>query len=221
MANDDEIKALNARIAELALRIGLMEDTHAVRTLHFKYGYYIDKCLYDEAVDLFADDARLHFLNGVYRGKAGARRLYCEWFRNFFTRGYNGPTYGFLLDHLQMQDIVDVAADGLTAKGRFRALMTAGQHESKRDRIEGFPAQCWEGGTYENSYVKERGVWKIQVLNYNMIVPPDFQTAAALPSLARTVATISVSGCPTGPFHRLTSIAQRLYSITVEKPVVK
>jgi hypothetical protein len=175
MANDDEIKALNAHIAELALRIGLMEDTHAVRTLHFKYGYYIDKCLYDEAVDLFADDARLHFLNGVYRGKAGARRLYCEWFRNFFTRGYNGPTYGFLLDHLQMQDIVDVAADGLTAKGRFRALMTAGQHESKRDRIEHFPAQCWEGGTYENSYVKDKGVWKIQVLNYNMLWQADYE----------------------------------------------
>ena len=78
MANDDQIKALNARIEELTRRMGLMEDTHAVRCLHFKYGYYIDKCLYDEAVDLFADDARAHFLNGVYLGKAGVRRLYCS-----------------------------------------------------------------------------------------------------------------------------------------------
>ena len=57
MANDDDIKALNARIAELSRRVGLMEDTHAVRTLHFKYGYYIDKCLYDEAVDLLSSES--------------------------------------------------------------------------------------------------------------------------------------------------------------------
>jgi hypothetical protein len=175
MANDDQIKALNARIDELTRRMGLMEDTHAVRCLHFKYGYYIDKCLYDEAVDLFADDARAHFLNGVYLGKAGVRRLYCDWFRNLFTRGHNGPTDGLLLDHLQMQDIVDVAPDGMTAKGRFRALMTGGQHASKRPRIEGFPAQCWEGGSYENSYVKDKGVWKIKVLNYNMYWQADYE----------------------------------------------
>src|SRR5262245_53769402 len=138
MANDPEIKTLTARIDELTRRIGLMEDTQAVRTLHFKYGYYIDKCLYDEAVDLFADDGRAHFLNGVYRGKTGVRRLYCDWFRNLFTRGHNGPTDGLLLDHLQMQDIVDVAPDGLTAKGRFRALMTGGQHATKSPASRAF-----------------------------------------------------------------------------------
>ena len=35
MANDDQIRALNARIDELTRRMGLMEDTHAVRCLHF------------------------------------------------------------------------------------------------------------------------------------------------------------------------------------------
>ena len=111
----------------------------------------------------------------MYLGKAGVRRLYCDWFRNLFTRGHNGPTDGLLLDHLQMQDIVDVAPDGMTAKGRFRALMTGGQHASKRPRIEGFPAQCWEGGSYENSYVKDKGVWKIKVLNYNMYWQADYE----------------------------------------------
>ena len=175
MADEDKVSALTEQVAELQRRIRNLQDVHAIRTLHYKYGYYIDKCLYDETVDLFAENARVHFLNGIYKGKAGARRLYCEWFRNFFTKGHNGPIPGFLLDHVQMQDIVDVAPDGLTAKGRFRALMAAGQHDSKTDRIPHFPAQCWEAGIYENSYVKENGVWKIEVLNYNMLWQADYE----------------------------------------------
>ena len=161
-------------LAQLQKQVTALEDIHAVRTLHFKYGYYIDMCLYDEACELFADDAELRFLNGIYKGKAGARRLYCEWFRNLFTKGHNGPIHGFLLDHLQLQDIVDISPDGKTASGRFRALMLAGQHESKKERIEHFPEQCWEGGIYENLYVKDRGTWKIRRLNYNMLWQADY-----------------------------------------------
>jgi hypothetical protein len=108
------------------------------------------------------------------QGKAGARRLYCEWFRNLFTKGHNGPIHGFLLDHLQMQDIVDICADGRTASGRFRALLLAGQHESKKERIEHFPEQCWEAGIYENQYVKDRGIWKIKRLDYTMLWQADY-----------------------------------------------
>src|SRR5687768_5780831 len=60
-------------LEQLRRRVTGLEDIHAVRTLHFKYGYYIDMCLYDEAVDLFAEDGEVRFLNGVYKGKAGVR----------------------------------------------------------------------------------------------------------------------------------------------------
>ena len=103
------------QLEALKRQVRNLEDIHAIRTLHFKYGYYIDMCLYDEATALFADDGEVQFLNGLYKGKAGVRRLYCEWFRNLFTKGHNGPINGFLLDHLQLQDIVDVAPDGKTA----------------------------------------------------------------------------------------------------------
>jgi hypothetical protein len=167
--------ALARELAELRKQVTRLEDIHAVRTLHFKYGYYIDMCLYDEATDLFAEDGEVRFLNGVYKGKAGVRRLYCEWFRNLFTKGHNGPVHGFLLDHLQLQDIVDISADGKSAQGRFRAVMMAGQHESKKPRVEHFPDQCWEAGIYENLYVKESGVWKIKRLNYNMLWQADYE----------------------------------------------
>jgi len=199
MAETDKLAALLDQVGELQRRLANLEDIHAVRTLHHKYGYYIDKCLYDETVDLFTDDARVYFLNGIFKGKAGARRLYCDWFRNLFTEGHNGPIRAFLLDHLQMQDIVDVAPDGLSAKGRFRALMQAGQHESKREKIANFPMQCWEAGIYENEYVKERGVWKIKLLNYNMLWQADYEKGWAhdMPHLLPLDKTYPEN--PTGP----------------------
>jgi len=179
------------RLEQMERRLARLEDVHAVRTLHFKYGYYIDMCLYDEACELFAEDGQVRFLNGIYKGRAGARRLYCDWFRNLFTQGHNGPIHGFLLDHLQLQDIVDIDEDGKSAKGRFRALLMAGQHESKKERVgNNFPAQCWEGGIYENLYVKDRGVWKIKLLNYNMLWQADYgpgwaNSGVHLPALTR------------------------------------
>jgi SnoaL-like domain len=183
--------ALQRKLTDLQRQITQLEDIHAVRTLHFKYGYYIDMCLYDEATDLFADDGEVRFLNGVYQGKKGVRRLYCEWFRNLFTNGRNGPIHGFLLDHLQLQDIVDISSDGRTAQGRFRALMLAGQHQTKDPRIASFPEQCWEAGIYENLYVKDRGVWKIKRLNYNMLWQADYEPGWArsgvhLPPIEKT-----------------------------------
>ena len=165
-----ETEALERRVLEteaLARRVQELEDVNAIRRLHFAYGYFIDKCLYDEAVALFAREGELRFLNGIYHGQAGVRRLYCDWFRNHFTGGVNGPAHGLLLDHLMMQDIITVSADGQTAEARFRTLMTGGTHES-RAPIFNFPTASWEGGVYENRYVKEDGVWKIAFLNYNM-----------------------------------------------------
>src|SRR5882762_9454800 len=103
--------ALRRQVEQLSNGVGLLRDVHAVRRLQHAYGYYLDKCLYDEVVELFSDSGEVRFMGGAFKGKAGLRRLYCERFRQRFTGGYNGPVYGFLLDHLQLQDIVDVAAD--------------------------------------------------------------------------------------------------------------
>jgi len=53
---------LRAELDALKREVRMLRDIHEVRTLHFKYGYYIDMCLYDEAVDLFADDGIVYFL---------------------------------------------------------------------------------------------------------------------------------------------------------------
>lgn len=173
--NEDRVKALEKKIEQLSHQVGILEDTHAVRCLQHKYGYYIDKCLYDEAVALFSDDCEVHFLGGIFRGKASARRLYCERFRKNFTSGKNGPIFGFLLDHPMMQDVVDVAPDRKMARARLRCMMQAGRHESAGGQLR----QWWEGALYENTYVKDGGIWKIHILNYRPVWHADHDTGWA------------------------------------------
>lgn len=168
------IETLQKEVAALRRDMTRLEDIHAIRTLHFKYGYFIDQCRYDETVDLFAEDGEVYFLNGIYHGKAGIRRLYCDWFREMFTHGVNGPIDGFLLDHVLSQDIVTIADDGKTAWLRGRCVMYAGYHESRESLVPDMPRSCWEAGIHENVYVKEDGVWKIKLLDYNLLWQADY-----------------------------------------------
>jgi hypothetical protein len=160
------LRALEDKIERLTRQLGVVEDTNAVRHLHFMYGYYIDMCLYEEACALFANDGAVRFLNGLYKGAAGVQRLYIDWFRKTFTKDHNGPIYGFLLDHLMLQDVVTVAPDRATARMRARALNMIGYHDKKPEPLEHMPQQFWGGGIYENEYVRENGIWKIRLLNY-------------------------------------------------------
>jgi len=160
---------LEQRLSALEHRVGELEDINAIRRLHWAYGYYIDFNRAQDVADLFADDGEVIFLSGVFRGREGVFRLYGTWFQNFFLEhGGEGPAFGFLLDHFQMQDIITVAPDRQTAKGRFRGLLFGGSHESRDYHPEGLPLQFMESGIYENDYVRENGVWKIKRLDYMM-----------------------------------------------------
>ena len=165
---EQRIEELETAVAALGRQVGILEDVNAIRHLQYKYGYFIDKCLYNETVDLFADDGEVRFMGGIYKGKKGISRLYCQRFRGRFTDDVNGVVYGFLLDHPQMQAIIDVAPDRMTARLRGRSMMQAGRHVSVTAEGE-LPRQWFEGGIYENEYVKEDGIWKIKVLDYNPV----------------------------------------------------
>src|SRR5215471_18243325 len=117
------------RVAELEHRLSMVEDLLAIRNLQHAYGYYLDKCYYDEVVDLFDEDGEVIFIGGIYKGRAGAARLYTGRFRERFADGHNGPQFGRLLDHPMLQDVIHVGQDRSTAYARFRTLMQAGTHE--------------------------------------------------------------------------------------------
>ena len=162
MSGKTDTTELVKRVEALEHQLGIQQDIHDVRRLQYAYGYFIDKSQYNEVVDLFADSGEVWFLGGIYKGREGVRRLYIERFRKNFTDNHNGPRYGWLLDHPQLQMIVDVADDRKTAKLRGRSMMQAGLHETAK----GNQRQWFEGGIYENEYVREKGVWKIRRLGY-------------------------------------------------------
>ena len=194
-----EIDDLRPTVTALADRVGKLEDSAAIRRLHYAYGYYIDFCQYDEVVQLFSRDCEVIFLSGIYRGHEGAARLYKTWFQNLFTQGRPGPEYGFLLDHFQMQDIITVADDRKTAKGRFRAILFGGQHESREYVPENLPEQFYEAGVYENDYVLEDGVWKIKRLDYVLQWQADYETGWAHTDAHLKPAQVLYPEDPLGP----------------------
>ncbi len=168
------VESLGKTVGDLSKRLLIQEDEQAVRKLHHLYGYLIDKCLYNEVVDLFTDDCQVRFMGGLYKGREGAKRMYVERFQKNFVHGNNGPVDGFLLDHPMSQDIVDIDPDGVTAYARFRCNMMAGRHKDY-----GGPRQWWEGALYENTYKKIDGVWRIHILNYVPQWHADFSTGWA------------------------------------------
>jgi hypothetical protein len=62
-----DLSALVRQVEQLANEVGRLNDVHAVRKLQHAYGYYLDKCLYDEVVDLFAADGEVRFMGGAFR----------------------------------------------------------------------------------------------------------------------------------------------------------
>ena len=205
------------RVAELEHRLGMVEDALAIRNLQHAYGYYLDKCLYDEVVDLFDEDGEVIFIGGVYKKQAGIARLYAGRFRSRFTGGVNGPAHGRLLDHPMLQDIVHVEPDRRTAYARYRTLMQAGTHESVA--TEQAPLrQWWEGGLYENVYVSDGGVWKIKKLFYRAFWHGTFENGWAHTPLDYVPnASVTYPEDPYGP-DELLADAPRLWPDTTTLP---
>jgi len=137
-------------VARVARKVTLLEDQNAIENLQRSYGFYVDKAQWRDAADLFATDGTLEIGGrGVFVGRPRILQ-YLTWLSP------DGLTRGKLFNHLQLQPIVDVAEDGKTAKGRWRFLVEVGEYQK---------SQIWGGGTYENEYVKENGVWKIKALH--------------------------------------------------------
>jgi hypothetical protein len=178
----DDAGTLKEQIDRLSNQLGILEDTDAIRKLHHAYGYYLDKGIWEEIVRLFDEDGEVYFNGGIFEGKdKGVRRLYVEYFGRGFTGNNYGPIHGFLLDQTQEKDAIDVAPDRKSAKARFHCLMQAGVQvvsdspmmEMARQQGQGI-LQWWEGGIYENSYVRDGNIWKIRRLDYRALWQADY-----------------------------------------------
>ncbi|MDG2175678.1 MAG: nuclear transport factor 2 family protein [Gammaproteobacteria bacterium] len=155
-----ELSELQARLNALQARAGRIKDSNDIKRLQRAYGYYLDEALWDELVDLFTEDATVEYArDGLYRGKNRIRDyLYV------LGGGQQGLNEGQLNEHYQLMPVITLAEDGLSAKGRWRAIILNGDFGE---------VAMWGEGPYENEYVKQEGVWKISKVRwYQTILVP-------------------------------------------------
>ncbi|HEY4215296.1 MAG TPA: nuclear transport factor 2 family protein [Steroidobacteraceae bacterium] len=164
-----------ARAQSLAHRALLLEDGQKIENLQRIYGYYIDRGMWDQAADLFASDGTMEWgQSGVYVGKTHVRRFFNTW-------GPQGLRWGHLSDHLQLQPIVDVGPSGLNARSRSRELDLTADYGGKSN---------WTEGVYENSYVKQGGVWKFKSLHFYPTFITDYDKGWAKDAQPMPVASV-------------------------------
>lgn len=199
--------------AAVAAELQRLEDADAVKKLQRAYGYYLDRGYWQEAADLFADDASFEWgQDGVYLGK---QRIHAYLVHS--TGGNPGPglPFGQYNHHMQLQPVVTVAPDGQTASARWREFAVLGQFGSHAE---------WGEGIYENRYVKQGGVWKIKALHFypSFIAPyqggwarlkpspADLRTSTGRALPADRPPTVSYRPFPdqfTPPFHYTAPVA--------------
>ncbi len=215
LAQSGKAAALSAEIDTLSAEVARLEGARAVKKLQRAFGFYVDRGLWDEAVDLFAEGGSFEMgADGVYVGKARIR----EYLKRL--HGQDGLRYGQLNEWVTLQPLVTVAADGKTAKARWRDLGMTGDY--------GHMAY-WRDGIYENDYVLDDGVWKIRALhlyvNFNAPyeggwprlkeAPGDWRTATAKafpPDKPSTRAYRPFPEPQLPPFHYPNPVTGKAYS---------
>ena len=152
-------QSAEARLAAYRERVERLEDQDAIENLQAYFGYYFDKGLWDEVADLFAANGSFEYgQRGVYVGQDRIRRA-------LLLFGPEGLGKGYLNNHMQLQSIITVAPDGRTATARWQGMVMLSEPGANG---------VWGIGQYENAYVKERGVWKIDKLHFYVQAMADY-----------------------------------------------
>lgn len=166
----------------LAQRIQRLNDEDAVRNLQNACGYYVDRRMWTDVVDLFADDCAAQFGGEVRHGRAGVRRA-------LEAMGPEGLSEGELNERTIFDLIVDVRPGGTEAfaSGIELGLLAGRAH----------PTGGWAFTTFRNRFVKEAGLWKLKELRATPLLEADYATGWG--HLAAAAATDMVEPPLTGP----------------------
>lgn len=159
---NEERRRLADRLAQMNVQAERHEDYLAVIRLQRAFGFYVDKGYWREASNLFTDDATFeHGVDGVYVGRERIHQVIVA-----LAGGQPGPglPFGQLNEHFQLQPVITLSGDGLSAQGRWHILSMTGQYGEHAE---------WGEGVCENEYRKEGATWKITGLRSfpNFVAP--------------------------------------------------
>jgi len=146
--------ALEALLTTTERAVQRSKAYHAAENLTNAYGYYIDEFAWDDTADIFSRDG---FKELSYVGTYVSR----ERIRESLKRRYPNPkSPNFLTLHQTVQPVIDVSADGRSAKMRVRLFQMGGPSGGEGS---------WISGIYENTAVDEDGTWKLSGMDLDYI----------------------------------------------------
>ena len=157
-------------------RIERLEAAQACRNLMGKYSYYHTAFRNRDYVALWADreDCYYRFPFGEYRGIEAIRHCYLVEHGDRADPGMDKRLQGMLMMHEMDTEVLEVAEDGLTAKGCWISPgheTVPAKNLKEGEAPRGDANWCW--GKYEVEFIKENGQWKI----WHMILYPLFKTS--------------------------------------------
>jgi len=151
------------RVHRLAQNVERAESVRAVKRIQESYAQYSQFGLWTDMAALFADNARLSYGKDREQG----RQAISNYFLTRFGEGTHGLKAGGLHTQIVLRPLINVSADGQSAKGRWWEFSMTGQFGVKAE---------WAAGIFENEYVRERGVWKISRIRYNPMFAGPYAT---------------------------------------------
>ena len=172
----DDAPATDATAAQLAKRIARLNNEDAVRNLQNSYGYYVDRRMWDDVVDLFGANASASVGAASYAGKDGVRR--------FLERmGPQGLTVGILNDRPIFDTIVHVDDNGAEAVARGFEIAMVGDVTAK--------TASWEFNLFRNVFAKDPvdGLWKFKAIHLSPLSVANYSAGWGKGSLAPQVTT--------------------------------
>jgi hypothetical protein len=201
-----EAPATAATSEQLATRISRLNDEDEVRNLQNAYGYYLDRRMWDDVVDMFVPNATVSLGGASFRGPAGVRQA-------MERKGPQGLTLGILNDHPIFDTIVEVHPDGRGATARGFEIGMIGDVTAR--------TSSWEFNVFRNEFVRDAdGLWKFKALNISPLVVANYSTGWGYGSIVSSTQTVppflstlnrsAKSFPPDGSNTSLSSLARRL-----------
>jgi hypothetical protein len=177
-------KKLKTSVDSLSRQVAALEHEKSIRELHKTYEDLLDRGMYSDLPDMFTGDAEVIFNGGVFKGKRGIERLFCECFKSNMTGKRIDQAPGFELKPEEHQDVIEIAPDQKSAKAGFTYSIQVGAPVNsdsvlvKMARLQGEGImKWWEGGVCKVSYVRDmkNNTWKMNRLEYRVLSAADYR----------------------------------------------
>jgi hypothetical protein len=151
LAADSSAHQLRLLQAGITLQSGI----RSVKQVQNAYSHYLSAGLWVELGELFSTNAT--FRLGIEGEMISGRDNIRAWFMQQAGRQTAGLDEGQLHEHLMLQPIINVSADGSAILGTWHEVAMLGRFGDSAG---------WRGGVYEARYVLEEGNWRINQLDY-------------------------------------------------------